>query len=373
MTDDTDTTHGPDGTPDDYAADRFDRWWTRCLAKGIDRHGLQELRADVDAWPEWCDAFAERGEAVAELGHEALDAGHEVTAGQHLLRAAMYHHFGSFAWFVDEDRRETVHRRGVDLFGQAGRHLDPPVERIEAPCPGGCDIPGYLRVPDATPDGVEESPLVVVLSGLDSTKEEQHTRTADLHARGVATLAVDGPGQGEAWYDRPMTPDYHAAISAAVDHVRDADRPGVDASRLGVYGVSIGGFYAPYVAAHDDRFDACVGLAGPFSVGPASGYNPSLRAGFLHACHADSLVETDRITEQLTLRDCIADLTAPALMIAGGNDTVIPPEQTRRIAVEAPNGELLYYPDGDHVCKNRTHRYRPQAADWLCDHLVADG
>ncbi|MFB6194807.1 MAG: alpha/beta hydrolase family protein [Haloplanus sp.] len=367
MTDDTDTDDEQRGR--DYVLDRFDRWWTRFLAKGLDRYDLQNLRADIDAWAEWCDAFATVGEEHAELGREAEAAGNAVSAGQHFLRASMYCHFGSFAWHVDEAERERTHRRGVELFERALPHLRPAGERVDAPCPGGDDIPGFLRVPDETPDGADESPLVVLLSGLDSTKEEQHTRASDFHARGIATLSVDGPGQGEAWYDRPMTPAYHEAISAAVDHVQG--RADVDATRLGVYGVSIGGFYAPYVAAHDDRFDACVGLAGPFSVGPASMYgSATMREGFLHACHTDSYPEADAITEQLTLRDCIDDLTAPSLMIAGGNDTVIPPEQTRRIADRAPNGELLYYPDGDHVCKNRVNQYRPYAADWMRDHLV---
>jgi 2,6-dihydroxypseudooxynicotine hydrolase len=353
----------------EFVEDRFDRWWTRFLAKGLDRYDLENLRDDIGAWDEWCEAFAAVGEEHAEHGREAEAAGNETTAGEHFLRASMYCHFGSFAWFVDEERRERVHRRGVELWERAAPHLDPPAERIEAPYPGGADVPGYLRIPDGTPDGLDESPLVILLSGLDSTKEEQHTRASDFHARGVATLSVDGPGQGELWYTRTMTPDYHEAISAVVDHVEGTD--GVDASRLGVYGVSVGGFYAPHVAANDDRFDACVGLAGPFSVGPASLYSSvSMRDGFLHACRADSFVEADEVTERMTLRGDIEKLTAPALMIAGGNDTVIPPEQTRRIAERAPNGELLYYPDGDHVCKNRVTQYRPYAADWMCEHLA---
>jgi len=354
----------------EFVEDRFDRWWTRFLAKGLDRYDLQNLRAEIETWDEWCEAFAAVGEDHAELGREAEATGNSASAGEHFLRASMYCHFGSFAWFADEDRRETAHRRAVELWGKAAPHLDPPAERIEVPFPGGSDVPGYLRVPDATPDGLDESPLVLVLSGLDSTKEEQHTRSSDFHARGIATLAVDGPGQGEMWYDRPMTPDYHEAISAVVDDVQG--RGDIDATRLGIYGVSVGGFYAPHVAANDDRFDACVGLAGPFSVGPASLYSSvSMRDGFLHACHTDSFVEADEITEQMTLRGDIENLTAPALMIAGGNDTVVPPEQTRRIAERAPNGELLYYPDGDHVCKNRVTRYRPRAADWMRKHLVA--
>ncbi|MFB6165705.1 MAG: alpha/beta hydrolase [Haloarculaceae archaeon] len=365
-TDVADASHGPE-----FVADRFDRWGSRFRAKGLDRPGIAALREQIDRWEQWCSAFVDRGERAEDRGEAALDDGHPETAARHLLRAAMYYHFGSFAWYVDEDERESAHRRAVELFGRAGRHVDPPVQRIEADGPGGVTVPGNLRVPDDAPPGTDASPLVVLLSGLDSTKEEQHTRASDFHRRGVATLTVDAAGQGEAWYDQRMTPEFPAYVSAIVDAVAERDPDGVEADRLGVYGVSLGGFYAPQVAAADDRFDAVVGLSGPFTVGPITPYkSDSLRKGFLHACKTPSPIEADAVTERMTLRDCIEDLTAPTLTIAGANDHVIPPAQTKRIAREAPDGELLFYEDGDHVCKNRVHDYRPRAADWLRDRLL---
>lgn len=368
-TDDTDETdRGPD-----YVADRFDRWGSRFLAKGLDRPGVRRLRERIDRWDDWCGAFSAVGAEHADRGREALDAGNAESAGEHLLRAAMYYHFGSFAWYADADERETAHRTAVELFREAGRHLDPPVERLEAPAPdGGFVVPGNLRVPDHSPGSLDASPVVVLLSGLDSTKEEQHTRASDFHRRGVATLTVDGAGQGEVWYHQRLTERFPEYVSAAVDHLRATDPEGVDPSLLGVYGVSLGGFYAPQVAAADDRFDACVGLSGPFAVGPVSSYDSaSLHDGFRHACKADSLVEVDDITERLTLRGRLDDLETPVLAIAGGDDHVIPAVQTERIARRAPNGEYLFYEDGDHVCKNRVHDYRPRAADWLREKLVA--
>ncbi|MFD1589405.1 alpha/beta hydrolase family protein [Halorientalis brevis] len=369
-------THSHDSTRGSaYVADRFDRWGSRFRAKGLDSSGIDRLKQDIDAWPDWCRAFSAVGEEHADRGRDALEHGNEITASEHLLRAAMYYHFGSFAWFFDEDERERAHRRAVALFRQAGAYFDPPIERIEAPAPDGdYVIPGNLRVPDRNPNGLDESPLVVLLSGLDSTKEEQHTRASDFHRRGVATLTVDGAGQGEVWYHQRMTPAYPRFVSAIVDRVQSEQVSGLDATRLGIYGVSLGGFYAPQVAATDDRFDACVGLSGPFTVGPVTSHqSESLIEGFEHACKTDSLVDVDRITERMHLRDRIEDLQAPALLIAGANDHVIPPAQTERIAHEAPNGELLYYEDGDHVCKNKAHDYRPRAADWLRDRLVAAG
>lgn len=371
----TDAAGAPPDSETRSIADRFDRWGSRFRAKGLDSAGVERLREGIDEWAAWCDSFCEVGDEHAARGREAEAAGNAESAGEHFLRAAMYFHFGSFAWYHDEDDRELAHQVAVDLFQRAGQYRDPPVERIEASAPGGgYTVPGYLRVPDRNPPGADASPLVVLLSGLDSTKEEQHTRAGDFHRRGVATLAVDGAGQGEVWYDQCLSPSFPEGVSAIVDRVQSLSRPGLDASRLGAYGVSLGGFYAPQVVAADDRFDACVALSGPFTVGPVSSYpSAALREGFRHACKTDSMVEVDAVTERMSLRDSIDDLTAPTLVIAGANDHVIPPAQTRRIAMEAPGGELLHYEGGDHVCKNRTHDYRPRAADWLRDRLLAAG
>jgi 2,6-dihydroxypseudooxynicotine hydrolase len=280
--------------------------------------------------------------------------------------ASMCYHFGSHVWHVDDDLRDETHRMAVEAFGRAGEHLDPPVQRLEAPTEEGFSIPGNLRVPDDAPAGLDDSPLVVLLPGLDSIKEELSAYDPTFHARGMATLAVDGPAQGETWYHQGMTYRYHEYVSAMVDHVVDLDPAGVDPSRLGVMGVSLGGYYAPHVAANDARFGACAGISGPFTVGPISSRRSDMhREQFLWGCKVDSEMEADEITESMTLRDDIEDLTAPSLMVTGAHDAIIPPEQTRRIAERAPNGEFLLYEDGNHVCNNIAYKYKPRVADWF--------
>lgn len=355
----------------DFAAESLEKWTPRFVANGIDYNDLVRLQERIDGWDEWCSEFEAEGDAHADLGDSALERGDELAAGQHFRRASMYYHFGSHVWHEDEGERDAVHAKAVDAFRRAGEYLDPPAQRIEAPYED-ITVPGNLRVPDRGPAGGEgDSPLVVLLPGLDSIKEELSAYDADFHDRGIATLAVDGAAQGETWYDRGMTPKYPELISAVVDRVRERDPTGVDASRLGVYGVSLGGFYAPFVAANDDRFDACVGISGPFTVGPVSGRGSDLvKEQFMWSCKSDSLVEVDEITDAMSLRDDIQDLTAPSLMVTGANDAIIPPAQTERIANRAPNGEYLLYEDGNHVCNNIPYKYRPRAASWLRDQIA---
>lgn len=354
-----------------FARECLDNWTPRFVTNGVDYNELERVKARIDGWGDWCATFRDLGHAHVESGEAALDREDTESAAGHFVDAALCYHFGSFVWHEDDEYRDKTHALAVDAYRQAAPYLDPPADRLEAPTGEGFEIPGNLRVPDRDPDGgAGDSPLVVLLPGLDSIKEELTAYDPYFHARGLATLAVDGPAQGETWFERGMTPEYPAYISAMIDHVESTDPDGVDTDRLGIMGVSLGGFYAPYTAAHDPRVDACVGISGPFTVGPVSGRASDLsKEQYQWSCRTDSLVEVDEITESMSLRDVIEDLTAPSLMVTGAHDTIVPPAQTERIADRAPGGEFLLYPEGNHVCNNVPYKYKPRVADWLRDQL----
>ena len=63
------------------------------------------------------------------------------------------------------------------------------------------------------------NPVLIMAPGLDSTKEEIHAYEEPFLARGIAVLAIDGPGQGEAEYDIPICGDYERAATAVVDWI----------------------------------------------------------------------------------------------------------------------------------------------------------
>jgi 2,6-dihydroxypseudooxynicotine hydrolase len=56
-----------------------------------------------------------------------------------------------------------------------------------------------------------------MVPGLDSTKEELQATAEYFLARGLAILAVDGPGQGESEYELAIEPAYEKVVTAAVD------------------------------------------------------------------------------------------------------------------------------------------------------------
>ena len=69
----------------------------------------------------------------------------------------------------------------------------------------------------------------------------------------------------------------------------------------------------------------------------------------------------------------LADVRCPGLMITGKLDRIIPWEQTKRIADEAPNTRFVLYEEGNHVCNNIPFKYRPLVADWLRKELADVG
>ena len=104
-----------------------------------------------------------------------------------------------------------------------------------------------------------------MIPGLDSTKEEFFFFEQSFLDRRMATVALDGPGQGETGLAVPIRPDYETAVSPLLDLL--AKRDDLDHDRAGIVGVSLGGYYAPRAAAFEPRFRAVAGISGPFCFG----------------------------------------------------------------------------------------------------------
>src|SRR5262249_24610323 len=176
-----------------------------------------------------------------------------------------------------------------------GRLRAPPGRRIEIPF-GGSRLVGILR----QPAGPGPHPVVIMIPGLDSAKEELGSTEALFLERGIATFSVDGPGQGEAEYDLAIRGDWEGPGAAIIDQLSTED--GIDPDRVGVWGVSLGGYYAPRVASGDGRIRACIALAGPYSFADDWDSRPILtREAFRVRSKSADMETARRRAEELTL------------------------------------------------------------------------
>jgi dienelactone hydrolase len=338
-------------------------WGPRLITQGVDPNDFARVTAPLERWEQWLDAWIASGDEHARLARDAEERGRTLTAGQAWVRATLAYHYAKFVWLVDLDRHRHAADLAVAALRRAHARLDPTAERLEIPFEGAAMV-ATLRRPRAT----ARPPLVLLLPGLDSTKEEFFNWEAVFLDRGMATLSLDGPGQGETGYTTSIRPDYEVAVTAALDHLRG--RRDLDLDRVGAAGVSLGGYYAPRAAAFEPRVRAAVAVGGPYNFGECWAGLPQLtRETFVHHAGAGDDAAGERAARELDLGPVLPWLTQPLLVIFGKLDRLIPWRQAERVAAEAPAAELVLFEDGNHVCNNLPYRYQPLAADWLRERL----
>lgn len=338
-------------------------WAMRFVANGTDYPDFVATVSRVARWEDWCGEWGRTAERYERLAEQAEQAGRHSTAAEAWRRAALCWHWGKFVFAEYPDQQRAASERAVDDYAKGAHGLNPPAQRVEIPYPGR-SLPGYLRVPD----GAGRPPVVIMAPGLDSVKEELQATANYMTARGLATLAIDGPGQGESEYDLPIEPAYEKVASAVVDFLQTRDD--VDPARIGLFGVSLGGYYAARAAAHEPRLVACVDLAGPYRFDRDWDSLPSLtRTTFQRRSGADSPEEARSRAGQLSLENSAAEISKPLLIVHGALDRLVPPWHAQHLADQAPGAQLLMYDDGNHGLTNYAFETRSYMADWLADKL----
>ncbi len=356
---------------DERVRDAIAHWGPRFIANGVDYNDFLRVTQQIDRWDDWLDGWSACGAQYAAMGVAATAEGHTLTAGQHYLHAAMAYHFGKFVFVHAPEQLRAAHDQTVRYYRQGLPALDVAdgfvSEPVAIPYEDGAVLHGILRRPQPAP-GAALPAVVILIPGLDSVKEELHAYSGDFLQRGMATLAIDGPGQGEMEFSHPMRFDYEVPIHVVMDYL--ATRTDVDARRVGLMGVSLGGYYAPRAAAFEPRVKAVIANAGPYSVADEFTQTPALtQAAFIARLHVtDAATAIDRL-RAFDLHGVIGRIQVPFLVIMGRQDRVISPHAAELMAQDAtsiPGGVTLWmFDDGNHVCNNIPYRHRPQQADWM--------
>jgi dipeptidyl aminopeptidase/acylaminoacyl peptidase len=349
---------------DDRVKSANAHWGPRFVANGVSLTDFEEVTASISTWDDWCQAWSDRALVHEQLGEDAHDSKKLLSAGEHLQRAGVYYHFASFLFVHDLPQMRIAHFKGVGCRTRALPHLRPAGERVEIPYEGKW-LAGILR----KPEGVERPPVVVMAMGLDSAKEETDAYEQPFLARGMATLAFDGPGQGEGQYDFGIRGDYEAPVDAVLNFVDS--RADLDSKRIGMWGVSLGGYYAPRAAAFHDRIKACIALGGPYDWASAWDGLPDLtREAFRVRSHSQTMDDAKQKAATLSLVGVAQRIKCPIYIMNGRNDRIVPAADAERLAADVTGPATLnMIEDGNHVANNRGYRWRPQSADWMADQL----
>jgi dienelactone hydrolase len=211
---------------------------------------------DDDAWFEEWSRMADR---IEQRGRKAEEDGHALTAAACYLRATRYYQVGERFLLPKSQHGLDVYAKSVRTFADAANIIRAPrIEPVEIPY-AGKSLPALLVHPDREVAGSAPAPAMVFFDGFDVTKELQYGMgVADLAARGVGCLIVDGPGNGESVRLRglPLIAETEQYATPVYEWL--AARREFDETRIGVMAISLGGYYAPRAASLEQRFACCI-------------------------------------------------------------------------------------------------------------------
>ena len=341
-------------------------WMSRFVGGGVPIADFVEVTNSIERWEDWCSAWSARAAVHEEIGRKALDDGFNLSAGQHLTTAAVCYHFGKFLFCEYPDEMKATHMKAVECRTLALPHLTPPGERVEIPYEGKALYANLRR-----PAGIERAPVVILIPGMDSTKEEMHFGEQLFLGRGIATLGLDGPGQGEGEYDFPIRHDYEVPCGVVMDWLEG--RRDVDGSCIGLSGASMGGYYVPRVASQEKRVLAAIANGGAFSVLENFDQRPqTLKEAYRLRTHSATVEEAREKTKFFNLKGIAKEITCPMFIIGAKADRITKWQDAARLAEEVSGQvELLLIEGANHVAHNRGHMFKNQAADWMAGHLGA--
>lgn len=193
-----------------------------------------------------------KAETLIGLAEEDEAKGRLFSAGDKLRRASLYLLTAERMQGQGHPGREATFARALACFDKYVAYSKENCARVEIPYEGKV-IAGYFTRAEGV-DG--PAPCVVFVNGLDSCKELLYWTWLPqaLARRGISTLCIDQPGTGETLRIQRIPGRYDAEAWGTPVYEWVAARPDVDAKRVGISGISLGGYYVPRVVANEPRY-----------------------------------------------------------------------------------------------------------------------
>lgn len=195
--------------------------------------------------------WVKMADKLAGLAAEDEQKGRLFSAGEKLKRAALYYQTAERMQGHGHPGRAETYAKALAAFQEGTRMARDNVVRVEIPYDGKV-LSGLFT----KGEGEGPRPAVIYCNGLDSTKELLYFSWLPhaLAKRGISCLCVDQPGTGEALrlQGLPAIPESERWASKWLDWLEARDE--IDAARIGMTGISLGGYYAPRAVAFEPRF-----------------------------------------------------------------------------------------------------------------------
>ncbi len=327
----------------------------------IPEEQIAEALAEVRGLGDWMGAWNRIAQQFLGEARRSDGTDQWEDAARARRNAAMCYHVAHFVTDTDPRTVRALKAAGVAAFAQAIPRLMPKTRRVLIGWRAS-QLPGYLAKP-VIASGI--TPLVVILNGATTTKEETILWTDRFLSNGIAVLSLDWPGTGETANNHPLSPDCDDITDGIWSFI--ADEPGLDPSRIVLCGFSLGGSLAIRAAALDRRIAGVIAVTPPYEPRSWIRYvNTMVRQQF-----ASLEIEnetSDDLIEGFSLADVMPRFRAPLLIFGAGRDLTVPPEESLHLAAASGEfGSLVWYPTGSHGLYEFLDDWTEVAAAWTLE------
>jgi dipeptidyl aminopeptidase/acylaminoacyl peptidase len=345
-------------------AHHLDYMRARIIMRGTDFSDYERVRDQVHDWESWWSAWSGVAEQHLASAERHRANGWTLSEGDARIRAGLAYHWAKSLAVEDDEEYRAISLKSVEAVADGYRLIDPTFERIEVPFDGG-QVIGNLR----RPSGVDRPPLIVLVPGLESVKEEFPTWEEHFLSRGMATISIDGPGQGESGFDLRIRYDYEAPFSALLDALEGRDD--LDLSRIGTAGISLGGYYVVRAAAFEPRIKALLSNCGAWNLAAAfDGMHSIYQTKVTWNLGTDEPAEVRELTSKISLDGVAQQVSQPTLVVYGAADALVSASHGTSLSDALPNSELWMIEGGNHGVTNYPQTHLGPGADWLCQQLA---
>lgn len=338
---------------------------------------------DESATEAFFQAWCRQADALAQLAEEDLTRGRALSAGEKFGRAAVYYLTAERMQHPQYEPRSQAYRKMLDCFSRYLEAVESSARRVTIPY-GEKSLAGVFVSASRKGTPVRR-PCVVLLNGLDSTKEMIFGSgiQRELARRGVSSLAVDQPGVGEALRLDGMTAIAESEVWCApiVDYLEGRDD--VDSQAIGVAGWSLGGYYAPRAAAMEKRFKLCVAWGAVYDLadmqrnrGADGGQRsvPHLVEHIMWSWGLQTFEDMPAMAARMNLRSVAEEIRVPFLITHGGHDRQVPVDQAHQVyahAINSPKRDLKIFSEREggveHCSADNMSNARAYMADWIAE------
>lgn len=322
----------------------------------------------------WYNEWRRVADINEEIAQGYSEQGLMASANQFYLRAFRFHRASIVYQEDTDDTMMPGYMKMREMFDKAWDADPPPIERITVNVDGN-QLNGYFRKPGG-PEGTRY-PTVIAYLGADSMAESTVLGSGSYTSRGMAVLVVDLPGQGAAkrLQHLYMPPDTERLVSDLIDYLET--RPDVDADRIGLRGISMGGYSAPRAASGDSRIKAVWTSAGSHDVlRDLFEYYPPIQDRVRWIIGAEDLADARRKLVDYTMDGVAQKIECPMLIGYGPTDRIMNPQGALRLYEAAVNSDRQMWSDAGHPHHDEKSGgpqdlRLPTAQDWAAKTLGA--